>query len=188
MTKIPIQNRRKMMIQTAVLRTLYTGGVITMALLAPKMTRLLTHLDRGKTHRKELYQRITAATYRLQQRGLIDASSGHIELTKRGVDSIERILMREYKIPEPIHWDGKWRMLLFDIREKRRTIRSRLRYLLEAAGFVRLQDSVWIHPYPCDEFVLLVRAHLASGVGELRYVIADALEADRKLRDYFYLP
>jgi len=186
--KIPIQNQRKMALQVAFLRTLYAGGILTMALLAPKMLRVLPNPDRGKTGRKELYARIALARGRLKQRGLVEEVNGRLHLTEKGQVHIERILMREYKIPEPVRWDGKWRVLIFDIREQRRQIRFRLRLLLQGAGFVRLQDSVWVYPYACDEFVALVRAHLASGVGELRSLVAEALESDRALREHFSLP
>lgn len=186
--KIPIQNRRKMAMQVAFLRTLYAGGILTMTLLAPKMMRILPSPDGGRAGRKELYARIALARSRLKQRGLIEEIEGRLHLTKKGHAHIERILMREYKIPEPVRWDGKWRVLIFDIREQRRQVRFRLRALLQGAGFVRLQDSVWVYPYPCDEFVALVRAHLASGVGELRSLVAEALESDRALRDHFNLP
>ena len=76
---------------------------------------------------------------------------------------------------------------MFDIREKRRRTRSKLRQLLAGAGFLRLQDSVWIHPYPCDEFIGLVRAHLKSGTGEMLSFVAEALESDRRLREHFRL-
>lgn len=189
MGKIPVQDKRKMAIQTALLRTLYIGGMLTIAILAPKMTRLLGKLDRAKTNRQELYGRIRMATNRLKQRGLVrESADGRIELTPQGQVRIEHILMREYQVPEPVVWNGKWHILLFDIRERRRKTRTQLRNLLQGAGFVRLQDSVWVHPYPCDEFVALVRAHLSSGVGELRHITADALEADRALRDHFRLP
>ena len=158
-----------------------------MALLAPKMTRLLPHPDGGRATRKELYGRITQAKYRLKQAELVIEKDGNVQLTSAGRAHIEKILMREYRIPEPVRWDGKWRILMFDIREKRRRVRNRLRTLLQGAGFVYLQDSVWVYPYPCDEFVALVRAHLASGVGELRAIVADALESDRALREHFKL-
>lgn len=185
--KIPVQNHKRMAMQTVFLRTLYVGGALSMALVAPKMTRLLPHPDRSKARRKELYRRITQAQYALMQRGLVEEIEGRLHLTEQGSVHIERILMREYKIPEPVHWDGKWRILMFDIKESRRGVRSSLRRLLEGVDFIRLQDSVWVHPYPCDEFVALVRAHLASGVGELRSVVADALESDRTLREHFRL-
>ena len=76
---------------------------------------------------------------------------------------------------------------MFDIREKRRKSRSQLRLLLAGAGFLRLQDSVWIYPYPCDEFIGLVRAHLKSGTGEMLSFVAEALESDKRLREHFRL-
>lgn len=150
MVRIPVQNHRRMAVQTVFLRTLYAGGMLSMALLAPKMLRLLPHPDGSKTKRKELYGRITQAKYRLKQVGLVAESEGRLRLTQAGRIHIEKILMREYRIPEPVRWDGKWRMLMFDIREKRRQVRTQLRKLLVGAGFLYLQDSVWIHPYPCD--------------------------------------
>ncbi len=188
MGKIPIQNKRKMAVQAALLRTLYIGGMLTIAVLAPKMISLLGKLDRAKTNRQELYGRIQAAKNRLAQRGLIQENTdGRIELTRQGRTRIERILMLEYDIPAPVRWNGRWHILLFDIRERRRKTRTQLRHLLQGAGFVRLQDSAWVHPYPCDEFVTLIRAHLSSGVGELRHITTDALEADRALREHFHL-
>ena len=186
--RIPVQDKRKVALQTALLRTLYVGGVLTVAVLAPKMLRLIGSPDRAKQNRKELYGRIASAKNRLKQRGLVrENAEGRLTLTKQGQARIERVLMREYEIPAPVLWDGKWHILLFDIRERRRKVRTQLRHLLQGAGFVRLQDSVWVHPFPCDEFVALVRAHLSSGVGELRHVTADALESDRALRDHFRL-
>jgi CRISPR/Cas system-associated endoribonuclease Cas2 len=187
MTKIPIQNHRKMAVRTAVLRMLYISGMLSVAILAPHAARLLPAPDRSKKHRVRLYSRIIAARARLKYDGYLEEKGGQVRLTNRGVRVIERLLLREYRIREQIHWDGKWRILMFDIREKRRRARLTLRQLLQGAGFVRLQDSVWVYPYPCDEFVALVRAHLSSGVGELRSLAVDALESDQSLREHFNL-
>lgn len=177
--------------QTAILRFLYLGGVLTTGLMAPNLLRLFGPHDRSQTRRKELYRRIALARARLRQRGLLQEfeteKSKRFALTPAGERVIEKILLREYHIPEQVHWDGKWRMLIFDVYEKRRRIREVLRRLLSGAGFLRLQDSVWIYPYPCDEFVSLIRAHLSSGVGELRSLVVEALEADRPLREHFNL-
>lgn len=190
-TRVPVQNRTKMAAQTAMLRFLYAGGVLTTALVAPKLLRLVGSPDRGKSRRDDLYRRISLARHRLAQRGLICEQKNErgtfIRLTPKGEKSIEKILIREYRIPEQVLWDGKWRMIIFDIKEKRRRTRSTLRRLLLGAGFVRLQDSAWIYPYPCDEFVALARAHLSSGVGELRSLVVEALESDKQLREHFGL-
>lgn len=174
-----------------ILRTLAVGGVMSIALVAPKTLTLLKKLDRGAANRKNLYRRITQAITRLEHSRLVRTSGqyGHrnAELTEKGHAIIETIYASEYHIPEPAFWDGKWRVVMFDIREKRRKARSRLRLLLSSAGFLRLQDSVWIYPYPCDEFIGLVRAHLKSGTGEMLSFVAEALESDKKLREHFCL-
>lgn len=189
--KLPVQNRNKMALQRNILRFLYAGGVLTTALIAPKLLQLVGPVDRSQPRRKALYARLAQARYRLKQRGLVKeekrANGVYLVLTSRGEKSVEKILAHEYRIPEPVRWDGRWRVLIFDVKEKRRRIRFTLRQLLSGAGFIRLQDSVWIHPYACDEFVALVRAHLSSGVGELRSLVADALESDRPLREHFGL-
>jgi phenylacetic acid degradation operon negative regulatory protein len=44
-------------------------------------------------------------------------------------------------------WDGKWRILIFDIEEANRAVRNTLRYQIKELGFGYLQKSVWISPY-----------------------------------------
>lgn len=45
---------------------------------------------------------------------------------------------------EPKDWDGKWRIVVFDIPEQRRIIRNLFRRNLKKWGFRHLQKSVWI--------------------------------------------
>lgn len=50
-------------------------------------------------------------------------------------------------------WDGKWRMVFFNIPENRRRGRDALRYRLKTAGFYKLQESIFIFPYECEKEV-----------------------------------
>lgn len=179
-------------IQIIALRTLYATGAITTALVAPKMLKMFPVFDRGKKRRKELYGRIDQALYRLREKNLILFSKTEgrrpiARLTERGKTEVEKIILGQYLISETTAWDGKWRIIIFDIREKRRLTRQRLRALLRSAGMIRLQDSVWIYPYPCDEFVVLLRSHLAIGTSELLYFTCDGFESDRHMREHFNL-
>jgi len=193
MKKMRTETRGKYLpMRNLILRTLVLTGGISVALVAPKTLTLLKKLDRGAANRKNLYRNITQAITRLENAGLVQVSGQYanrrVVLTNKGRTMIETIRASEYRIPEPAFWDGKWRVVMFDIREKRRRARSQLRSLLMGAGFLRLQDSVWVYPYPCDEFIGLVRAHLKSGTGEMLSFIAEALESDKKLREHFRLP
>ena len=185
------QKRKRIAFRNLILRSLVGVGVISTVLLAPKMTRLLKELDRPAKNRKRLYQRISQALIRLEHDGCITTSGEGIkrraELTEKGKEKMEELEFKEHVIPEQAFWDGKWRVLVFDVSERRRRTRDQLRRLLGGQGFVRLQDSVWVYTYPCDEFVALVRAHLKSGVGEMRYFVAEALESDKVLREHFRL-
>ncbi len=180
-----------MRIKNLLLRSLATVGVISIALVAPKMTRLLKELDRPAKNRTQLYRRISQGINRLEQDGLVAVFGEHgkrrVEITEKGLAVMKKVEFGEYAIPEPAFWDGKWRVIVFDINERRRRTRNQLRRLLDGTGFVRIQDSVWIYPYPCDEFISLVRAHLKSSVGEMRSFVAEALESDKILREHFHL-
>jgi phenylacetic acid degradation operon negative regulatory protein len=45
-------------------------------------------------------------------------------------------------------WDGKWRLVLFDVPQRNASHRARLRRSLALRGFGYLQNSVWITPHP----------------------------------------
>ncbi|MCL5784653.1 MAG: hypothetical protein M1142_04865 [Patescibacteria group bacterium] len=46
-------------------------------------------------------------------------------------------------------WDGKWRLVIWDIPEKRRNARDLLRYQLKQLGFKKFQQSVWASKKNC---------------------------------------
>ena len=54
-------------------------------------------------------------------------------------------------------------------------------------GFVRLQDSVWVYPYDCEDFIALLKAELKIG-RDVLYAIVDTIEHDKNLRQHFNLP
>ena len=53
-------------------------------------------------------------------------------------------------IPTPQKWDKKWRLVIFDIPEKKRAGRNALRDKLRDCGFKEWQHSVFVYPYPCE--------------------------------------
>lgn len=48
-------------------------------------------------------------------------------------------------------WDGKWRMVSFDIPEECKKGRNALRYRLRMAGFHEVQESLFLYPYDCEK-------------------------------------
>lgn len=83
-------------------------------------------------------------------------------------------------------WDGRWRILIFDIPEKERFKRSALRQKMYELGLKQLQRSVWVTPYPLpdifSDFVadLRVRPYLFS-------ITADHINRENELKKFFDL-
>ena len=63
-------------------------------------------------------------------------------------------------------WDGKWRMVIFDIPEKDRRLRWGVRHKLAELGFGQIQKSAYISPYP----YLGVLSRYASTLGVRQYL------------------
>ncbi len=64
-------------------------------------------------------------------------------------------------------WDGRWRLVLFDVPEARGSTRNTLRRYLRNRGFGYLQNSVWITPDPVPQ----ERAILADGPVDVESLI-----------------
>lgn len=54
------------------------------------------------------------------------------------------------------NWDGKWRIVIFDIPEKIKKSRDALRWKIKELGFYELQKSVFVFPYKCDNEINFV--------------------------------
>ncbi len=92
----------------------------------------------------------------------------------------------EMKIKKPTAWDRRWRVVIFDIPEKRKNVRDALRGHLRQIGFYELQKSVFVHPYPCgDEIEFLVEFHQVRA--HVRRLTVHAIDNDLHLRRRFHL-
>ena len=76
---------------------------------------------------------------------------------------------------------------MFDIPEKRKKIREHLRFEMQEIGFLRMQDSVWIYPYDCEEFIALLKADMHIG-SDVLYAVIEEIENDARIRKHFNLP
>lgn len=83
-------------------------------------------------------------------------------------------------------WDGRWRMLAFDIPEKDKRTRNALRQKLKKIGFCELQKSVLITPFDCiEEITLLVKFF---NLGKyVRFGVLDFVDNEKDLKIFFKL-
>ena len=94
--------------------------------------------------------------------------------------SIDTIKIRKQK------WDGKWRMVAFDIPESLRLGRDVLRKKIKDIGFIKIQKSVWVSPYECaDEINLICATYDVSEF--VTYAEIEKIDIDKFLREKFKL-
>ena len=174
-------------VQKAVLYSLAAAGGLAMAVVAPNALQVLEQFGWVETKRRPRAT-INRSVERLIRAGLATKDSRHfVTLTEKGRRRFVEIERANYKLPQPKRWDGKWRLVSFDIKETRRGTRGMLRHTLQSVGFVLLHHSTWVYPHDCEEFISLLKADYRCGSSML-YVVADYLENDHWLRKRFSLP
>ena len=80
--------------------------------------------------------------------------------------------------------NGFW--FFFDVPEIQRNKRDYLRDYLQKIGFYRYQQSVYIFPYECEKEINLIKK-IVEGAKYLNYVIAEKIEGENKMKEYFKL-
>lgn len=124
----------------------------------------------------------------LEKQFLIRKTRNGFLITPKGKIKIKFLKLQRTKPKEEQEWDGKWRIVIFDIPEDARQTRDIFRSLLKRKGFIRLQNSVFISPYGNFDELNSIRHEY----GIERYVNflmakADEVENDQNLRQRFDL-
>lgn len=93
---------------------------------------------------------LAKALKRLREGGFVELI-GEKELILRLTDKGKEkaILAQLNSLDET--WDGKWRIVIFDVPEKRRSARDLLRHNLKSWGFISWQKSVWVTKKNCTK-------------------------------------
>lgn len=130
-------------------------------------------------HRKQKYLR--QSLKRLIERGFVQERDGNISPTQQGLRFFRRHVSR---LPKPLRWDGKWRLISFDVPGGYNVARDQIRALLKEFDFYRLHKSVWVCPNSlASEFwKLLVEGDLDK---YCKVMVVDILEGDEELRKHF---
>lgn len=182
------KKRFKKNLQNVALVAIGLAGTIAVMAVAPNMFQLL-----GKTGTlARLKYRSRGVLARLKQKGEIEFverdGKKYARLTELGEKVLnlhrEKLNLAENK---PKKWDRRYRLVMFDIPEKRKQIREHLRFEMQEVGFLRIQDSAWVYPHDCEEFIALLKADLHIG-RDVLYAIVEEIEDDARIRKHFNLP
>jgi len=187
-TKNNMDENKKINIQKIILSTIAAVGIMGVAVVAPNALQVLGQFSGKKKYSRKIY--INKTIDKMLREGNIEfvkkKDKKFICLTERGKEKLAKYELGDLEIKKPKRWDEKWRVVVFDIKEKRRSTRDFLRATLNKLGFVKLQNSVWVFPYDCEELVVMLKAGLFLGKDVL-YMKVDSIENDKWLKEVFGL-
>jgi len=159
-------------------------GAVGVAMVCPG----IVHLIPKEYQKRYSYKSVRQAVLRLDKKGWIVArqmgTQWKIHLSKKGWDEFRAYEFARKQLEIPKTWDKKWRLLIFDIPEKRKFIREKVRRFLRSLNFHRLQDSVWVYPYECQDILDLLRTRYEIRF-EALYLTVHSFDHDHWLRKQF---
>jgi len=165
-----------------ILAGLAAGAIITVSVMAPNAVKIFKPILKKYKNGKYNFWRSLQG---LEKQGLVERDKGgRYFVSEKG-----RILLLTHApdiLSKTKRWDGKWRVIIFDIPDAKRKSRDKLRYILLAQGFLLLQKSVWIYPYPCEELITLMKSEMRLGK-DLLYMVVEGLEGDSYIKNHFKL-
>lgn len=188
MGKLEIESRKRTKrnhLRKMILESVEVAGLLSVGLLAPNVLGAMAKVGLLPS----FYQKYVVgnATKRLVSSGLLEWRNSKLRLTQKGEKELRALTLAEYGQEIDRKWDKKWRVLIFDIPERRSGLRQKIRITLQSIGFVRLQDSVWVYPYDCEDLITLLKADFHVG-DDMLYMIVDVIERDSRLRKHFGIP
>jgi len=107
-------------------------------------------------------------------------------LTEDGKKRMLQFNFAKMTIKKPRKWDGYWRIVIFDIPEKRKRGREALRGKLKQLGFYQLQKSCFIHPFDCKSEIDFI-SEIYEVSQYVNFIVAKEVEGAKQLKQLFNL-
>ena len=163
-----------------------TMGLLAVAVTMPNLVAVV-----GSFAESERRKKIRRAMTYLKDRGYVkiegyDGENIKMRLTRSGKSILKRISTQELRLPREQIWDKKWRLIIFDVPNKKSKQRQAFAMHLKNLGSRMAQKSVWIYPYACHDEIMMLRK-LYDIEQYVVYCETSFVEDDERWRDYFDL-
>ena len=162
------------------------GAAISVVAL-PGLPQVIKLFGIGKKNNYRLYQ----STYRLKKKKYIKISNfgGRltIKITPQGQKRLSLYNFEDIRISgSRRQWDGKWRIVIFDIPESKKKIRDYFHKKLKDLNFFPLQKSIMAYPFECKNEINSICVYLKIQK-HVKYILAESVMEDEELKNFFTL-
>ena len=173
----------------AILDVLAVGAVVGTILVAPNVAQIIAKIHNKRTDKHTLERESRATLYYMKRQGVVEIVEADdqmtIRITNKGRARLAQHKFASLSIPRPSKWDGKWRMVMFDIPQRHDLARRAVTAKLKMLGFKLLQRSVWVHPFPCANEIKAIKGVFPEIAPYLLVAEADDISAHRTLLKLF---
>jgi len=109
-----------------------------------------------------------------------------VRLVENGKIKALRYELGDLQIETPTSCDGKWRVVVFDIPDKKKVTREVLRAKLRHLGFFKLQENVFIHPYECRKEIEIIKEAFEIWP-YVNFMVVEEIDQLEELKEKFQL-
>ena len=106
-----------------------------------------------------------------------------IKITQKGKQKLLRYKIDEMVLDES-NWDSKWRLVIYDVQTGKRANSEMFRTMLNKLRFLKLQKSVYLTPFKCEDEIEYLRLLFEIG-NEVQILKVGSLENEAAYRRYF---
>lgn len=143
------------------LNSLKVAGLISVAIVAPNLIGSFAKFNKVFSDKKYNNYRLRRSLTSLEDKGLVsigqEGNKTIIKLTKNGQQKLLKFNVDDLQIKIPKKWDKKFRIVIFDIPERKKKARYAFRSKVKEMGFIQIQKSVWLYLYPCEDEIDFIK-------------------------------
>lgn len=130
--------------------------------------------------------RLKQVLKRLKEQKIVEfvptADGETIKITEKGRIKVLNYRLEEIELEKK--WDGRWRLIIYDIAKEKKKERDYMREILKRLKCFQLQKSVYLTPYRCENEIEYIRQLLGIG-DEVKMLKVSSFENEKPYRDYF---
>lgn len=168
------------------------GGISIVGAALPGLIKMIDFLAHGTKKKRYPKVKITNSFEYLKKKKLVEIvaekkGTVSVRLTNKGEKRLAEYSLDMLEITKPEKWDGKWRVLMFDIPaypKKYNYARDSLRRKVKELGFHQIQKSVWVYPYECEDELLFI-AEMFNVQEYIEILTAERLLHEKLVRKKF---
>jgi len=168
-----------------ILKGLALGGFIVVCFAMPNLAQVV---DLFKPKNSRDRYRVKQALRGLQKRNMVRIVNRNdhevVEITAQGKKKVLDYDLENMQLSHKQKWDGKWRMVMFDIPQTQKGARDAVSSKIKEIGMYPIQKSVFVFPHPCKDEIDFVGGIL--GVRKnIIYIEATHVDGVDKVKRHF---